>query len=339
MTDSDFEPSDQKPSYDKLILERILTDPWYMRITQLLSTAVTTTNRFYQANNIAPVLVPITTGVATSPAGLGSDSKPVMVELFGERTYLADSMQFYLEAVLRHGSRGVYYIMPTFRGEQHDASHLNQFFHSEAEIVGDLDDVINLAEQYVLALARGVLEGPWIQDESSDKDRWAHVRRLEGRSFPRITYAEALRELRSEPQSTMHPSGQRVITRRGEEQLVEWLGDGVWLTHPPAMLAPFYQRTRLDGTAEAADLILQYAGEVLGCGARHETAREVRKALRDHHVDPQSYAWYVRMKELIPLQTAGFGLGLERWLQWVLRHEDIRDMQVIPRLAGVPSIL
>jgi asparaginyl-tRNA synthetase len=47
--------------------------------------------------------------------------------------------------------------MPSFRGEDADATHLCQFFHSEAEIVGGLDDVIRVVEDYIRFLAQRLL--------------------------------------------------------------------------------------------------------------------------------------------------------------------------------------
>jgi asparaginyl-tRNA synthetase len=90
--------------------------------------------------------------------GLGSDSLPVHVELGGVNTYLADSMQFMLELACRLTGRDCYYIMPSFRGEACDETHLSQFFHSEAEIRGDLADVMAVVDEYILHLAGGLLD-------------------------------------------------------------------------------------------------------------------------------------------------------------------------------------
>ncbi|KAK0138797.1 hypothetical protein N1851_024659 [Merluccius polli] len=64
--------------------------------------------------------------------GLGSDSEPVFVNILGQDVYLADSMQFVLEYFLRFQENllGTYYISTSFRGEDPDATHLNQFYHS-----------------------------------------------------------------------------------------------------------------------------------------------------------------------------------------------------------------
>lgn len=100
--------------------------------------------------------LPITTGSISSPMGLGSDSSPVQIEIDGKVTYLADSMQFILEYGCRM-THGVYYIMPSFRGEHADERHLCQFFHSEVEIPGILDDIIQLAEAYIVHLAKSII--------------------------------------------------------------------------------------------------------------------------------------------------------------------------------------
>src|SRR6476646_3425695 len=105
--------------------------PWYRTISVLLSEIYFLTYEFYREQGFRCAPLPITCGSISSPMGLGSDSLPVSVDLFGERTYLADSMQFHLEYLLRQGAKGVFYIMPTFRGEDPDHRHLNQFFHSE----------------------------------------------------------------------------------------------------------------------------------------------------------------------------------------------------------------
>lgn len=62
-------------------------------------------------------------------------------------------MQFLLEYGLRFKGRGAFYIMPTFRGEILDKRHLNQFYHSECEISGSLEDVMTLSEEYVKFVA------------------------------------------------------------------------------------------------------------------------------------------------------------------------------------------
>jgi asparaginyl-tRNA synthetase len=129
------------------------------------------------------------------------------------------------------------------------------------------------------------------------------------------------------------------LTRKGERALMERVGGVVWVTHPQHLAVPFYQAFSPDSerTAEAADLLLGI-GEVVGCGQRHKTAEAVEHALRMHEIDREPYEWYIKMRQEHPLQTSGFGIGIERYLCWLLRHGDVRDLQLLPRLNGIQVI-
>ena len=318
--------------------EAAIAQPWYRLITHVNATLVNATFDFYRQQEIIPVLMPITVGSISSPMGLGSDSLPVEIELFGEPTFLADSMQFQLEFFLRHGIEGAFYIMPTFRGEDPDVTHLNQFFHSEAEIVGGLDDVIVLVENYLRSLTIAMCATPLVDNISQVAGGVAHLEYFQSLSeFPRITFAESMKFLGDE-YFTRSPEGIPLITRLGEKKLIDHFGV-VWLTHFPRLIAPFYQAKSTNGlTVECADLLIGI-GETVGCGERHATGEDVRLGLEEHQVPVAEYEWYVQMKNKYPLRTAGFGLGLERFLLWVLQHNDIRDLHVMPRLKNTKSWL
>jgi len=51
-------------------------------------------------------------------------------------------------------------------------------------------------------------------------------------------------------------------------------------------------------------------------------------------VDPADYGWYLEMKRDYPSRTAGFGLGLERFLMWCVGGKDIRDFCLLLRDAS-----
>ncbi|MEU0086195.1 amino acid--tRNA ligase-related protein [Streptomyces sp. NPDC006274] len=114
-------------------------------------------------------------------------------------TYLPDSSQFVLEYGMRLAPGGCYNIMPSFRGETPDETHLNQYSHSEAEIPGGIDDLIDYVEGYVKALAKAALEtyGDRIAPAAGDT---SHLSRMAGHQghFPRITFEEAVILLKGE---------------------------------------------------------------------------------------------------------------------------------------------
>jgi aspartyl/asparaginyl-tRNA synthetase len=294
------------------------------------------THDFFRERGFLPALLPITCGAVSSPIGLGSDSLPVEIDLFGARTFLADSMQFHLEYVLRQHPQGVFYLMSTFRGEDPDARHLNEFFHAEAELVGGLEDVMTLVESYVVWLTRRILRdlSPALEGDIGGVDH-LHALLAREQRFPRIKFQDAKRLLGKNPTYyTERAPGILSISREGEQRLMSEHHGFVWLTHMPHLAVPFYQALDADGEhALCADLLFGI-GEVVGCGERHSNASAVDAALSRHGVSAKDYAWYLRLKEEYPLRTAGFGLGMERYLLWVLKHDDIRDIHLITRLKG-----
>lgn len=281
---------------------------------------------FYSKKDIHWLSAPITTGTISSPMGLGSDSIPVKISIDGHETYLADSMQFLLEYGCRIFKKGCWYIMPTFRGEEVDSRHLKQFFHSEAEIPGNLEDIINLAENYIKYLVTK------IQNLLGER---RHLSRILGHEIPKITFDEAAKIISDD--KIEHHETWRNLTREGEKDLIQYFGGPVWITHYDKDAVPFYQFSK-NGKASNADLLMGI-GETVGCGERWKNADEVLNALRYHEIDEFKYQWYIEMKKSFPLKTSGFGMGIERFLLFILEKNDIRDIQVFRRFNDGKDIV
>lgn len=311
-----------------------INDRWYQTIAKLEDLICYETACFYHKAGIQSMFLPVTTASVSSPMGLGSDSLPVSVDLFGVKTYLADSMQFMLEYSIRMLHRGAYYIMPTFRGENADERHLCQFFHSEAEIPGGLDDVIHLVETYIKYLSRAILDR-YEQELEECAGTVGHIEQLLSlNKIPEISFRDAVELLKDDPRYILHhDEGFRTLTSAGEKALIHHFGGFVWLKYFDAVSVPFYQKDLDDISAMNADLLFGI-GEVVGSGERHETGQNVRTALARRNVAEEDFAWYIKMKDMFPLQTSGFGMGIERFLLWLLKHNDIRDCQIIPRFNG-----
>lgn len=316
----------------------LLGNPWYRLLVELQHQLTVATHAYWAERNCRTLHLPITTHSISSPMGLGSDSLPVEVELCGVRTYLADSMQFMLEYGCRLSEDGAFYLMPSFRGEPADSTHLCQFYHSEVEIRGGLDEAVLSAEGYIKAMATRILEScSEALDEHASGTK--HIHDFVANNVARITFDEAARRLQGQPGLITQQQGWRNITRRGEQALMADLGGPVWITHWDHLAVPFYQAFDAEDPSKAlnADLLLG-AGEVLGLGERHATGAQVRNALELHQVSADPYQWYIDMKDSHPMQTAGYGLGVERFLLWILGHDDIRDLQILTRFNGQANI-
>lgn len=282
------------------------------------------------------MFLPMITNSISSPMGLGSDSKPVEIEINGKKTHLVDSMQFYLEYACRLHNRGCYYLAPSFRGESSDNRHLNEFFHSEAEIIGDLDFTIGFVENYIRSLCKDFLTNSTedINNLTSNTDHITKFLRL--KSVPRCTFEDAVSILKNNPLYVInHNNKYRTITKEGEKRLISYYKGFVWLTYPDYLAVPFYQKYQKEDMKKAvsADLLMGI-GETIGAGERIQTGENLIKSLKYHNVQKNNYIWYIKMKDQKPLQTSGFGMGIERFLLWLINHDDIRDIPIFPRLEN-----
>lgn len=312
-------------------LKTLLSDPWYRVLNKVFSQILTSTHDFYNKEGIEPTVFPITTGSVSSPMGLGSDSSPVEVEIKNHKVFLADSMQFSLEIGARLNKKGSYYVMPTFRGENTDSRHLNEFVHSEVEIKGDLNDIKDLAERYIKHLILGLLEN-CESEIVSVVGSSEHLKAALNRQFPSIRFEDAQKEL-SNTEGALETSdcGEQVITSIGEKELIKRFGDFTWLTNMPWLIVPFYQAKEVDTKYSMTADLLGGIGEMLGSGQRVLTNQDVDESLNFHQIDESGYLWYKEMRDIQTIQTSGFGLGTERFLLWALKHNDIRDCTLLLR--------
>ncbi|RWA08957.1 hypothetical protein EKO27_g6154 [Xylaria grammica] len=327
----------------------VLQHPWYQKLFFTQDAIFHASVAFFQKRlGYKYCFVPVTTNAVNSPMGLGSDSDPVPILFLGQKTHLADSMQFSLEYFLRiaDGVPGVYYINTSFRGEDPDAMHLNQFYHVECELLGPFSEGIRVAETYVTNLVSTLLQDhkELVETVAGTTDHlvaFLEHHRSHDCKLSQITVDDALGLPIMDATCWKYilapdPSRGRTITRAGELKLIEHFGGPVWLTEMDHLGGPFYQaftdETRQK--ARCADLLLGN-GEVLGLGERHVSAEHVRAALRQYEIPPGGYAWYGEIREQKAILTTGWGMGVERFLAWVFRHDDIRDMAIIPRMKGL----
>lgn len=316
---------------------RALSDPWYILIAEMQSNFFNATVDFYRSRRIYTLLLPMTTGSVSSPMGLGSDSTPVRIGIWDTETYLSDSMQFFLEYACRFFPNGSYSLLPSFRGESPDSSHLSQFYQSEAEVPGTFSDAITLAEDYIRYVSRHLFAGCDELLAHFEVDI-SHVSQL-GKStshIPQITLDEAQTLLRGKYIETDTSHGFRSLTRKGEQALIEEFSGPVWLTKLDHLAVPFYQGFVDDSlrSAAAADLLMGI-GETIGLGERHTTVAQLKRAFELHELDPKEYGWYMELRRDFPMATAGYGIGVERFFCWALNCADIRKCQIFPRMRGV----
>jgi asparaginyl-tRNA synthetase len=263
-------------------------------------------------------------------------------DFFGRPAYLTVSGQ--LQAEIFACSLGkVYTFGPTFRAENSNTSrHLAEFWMVEPEMAfHDLKDNMDLAEAFIKRILRDVLEhcaeDMQFFNERIDKELLGRLQGVVGSSFRRVPYTEAVEVLQKSGVTFEYPvAWGNDLQAEHERYLTEkHFQCPVILYDYPRTLKPFYMRVNDDGkTVAAMDVLVPGVGEVIGGSQREERLDVLEQRMKEQGLDPQAYWWYLELRRYGTVPHAGFGLGLERTVQFVTGMANIRDVIPFPRTPG-----
>jgi asparaginyl-tRNA synthetase len=288
----------------------------------------------------------------SSPMGPGSDSEAIEIQFGNNKTFLVDSSQFGFEPVLMNNFEKVYCYLPSMRGENPDKRHLNQFFHCEVELKGDLNMLIPQIEYFVKYLLKQMLKQKTLLKNLSSNYELSISKITNAlhtpNGFRHIKFDEAVSLLvqsncRNLINITDHGTD---ISSEGEMMLMKLMNarTPIWLTHFDRDRVPFYQKPDPANPIKVlnADLLFppmsseSFGGEVVGAGQRQDTVDEMYESIRRQGLSSDPYEWYIDLRRLKNYSmTSGFGLGVERFLAWILNKDDIKDLILYPRIKNV----
>ena len=202
----------------------------------------------------------------------------------------------------------------------------------------DLNDNADLAEDYVKHLIRYVLEHNTTDLEFFNK--WVDeglVDMLTGvaeSDFERITYTQAVDLLEKADESFEFPvAWGDDLQSEHERYLTEQVFKRpVIVTDFPFDFKAFYMRRNDDGkTVAAMDVLVPQIGEIVGGSQREERLDVLADSMRIKGMDEDHYWWYLDLRRFGSAPHAGFGLGLERVVQFTTGMQNIREVIPFPR--------
>ena len=265
-----------------------------------------------------------------TPAGSEGGSTLFEAEYFGRKVYLTQSWQLYAEALVLAMEK-IYYIGPSFRAEKSRTTrHLTEYWHAEMEQawVG-MDEVIKHAEGVIAHACQRVAEER--PDDVVAMGRTPGFLKAVRPPFEHLTYDEALKILRAKGVEVEWGKDLRTLEERA---LTEGKTKPIVVTHYPRISQAFYKAR----DPKHPDLILGFdviggdgVGEIVGGSERETDLETIKKALVEQGEDPKAYEWYLDSRRYGSVQHAGFGMGMERLIQWICKLEHIRDAVPFPR--------
>ena len=276
-----------------------------------------------------------------TPAACEGTSTLFETDYFGEKAYLTQSGQLYLEpACMAFGK--VYCFGPTFRAEKSKTRrHLTEFWMVEPEVAfAGLPEMMELAEDLISYLVARVLDRNREDLQALERD----TSKLQSivKPFHRMTYEEAAKML-SDP----------AVARRAAEQgappfvpgndfgvfdetvLTENVDRPVMVTHYPAEIKAFYMQPDPDNPSRAlcVDVLAPEGyGEIIGGSQRIHDHDLLLTRIREHTLPEEAFKWYLEIRKYGTVPHAGFGMGIERVVSWLGGVRHLREAIPYPRM-------
>jgi len=248
-----------------------------------------------------------------------------------QKAYLTQSGQLYVEANAMALGR-VYSFGPTFRAERSKTRrHLTEFWMVEPEMAyAGLDDVMNLAEDLIVAVIARVLERRQRELKVLERD----ISKLESvqKPFPRITYDDAVKSL--------HAKGLPIewggdFGGPDETTLSEQYDRPVMVHRYPAAIKPFYMKPdpeRAEVALGVDVLAPEGYGEIIGGGERLADLDLLLQRIKEHDLPQEAFEWYLDLRRYGTVPHGGFGMGIERVVAWICKLEHVRETIPYPRM-------
>ncbi|MDP6556997.1 MAG: asparagine--tRNA ligase, partial [Pirellulaceae bacterium] len=263
-------------------------------------------------------------------------------DFFDRPSYLTVSGQ--LEAEIYATALGkVYTFGPTFRAENSNTSrHLSEFWMIEPEMAFfDLTDNMVLAERFLKRIVSDVLAN-CIEDmeffaERIEKTAVTRLESLANSKFVRLSYTDAVEKLTGSGEKFEFPVtwGQDLQSEHERFLTEQEFSSPVILYDYPRTIKPFYMRVNDDDkTVRAMDVLVPGVGEIVGGSQREERLDILESRMRDQDLTPEDYWWYLDLRRFGTVPHSGFGMGLERVVQFVTGMANIRDVIPFPRTPG-----
>ena len=315
---------------DNLLQNRHLymRNPSVMAILRFRDLVLYTTRQWFFNNRFVEVTAPILTRMP-----LYDDGTAISLNVHDEQVYLTQCVGFYLEAAV-HGLERVYNIGPSFRGEESRSKrHLMEYWHIKAEMAwGNRDDIISLVERFIHDVTGDVRQ---MATEVSHTLGTKPIHDTINPPFPRISYRDAV--------SLLTGLGYPITfgTSLGSEEeavLSKNYSTPFWIVGIPRKIEPFPYVIDPDDheVTMTADLIASGGyGELLGVAEKISDPVMLMERMKEKGKwDNPNYEWLKDLRDFGCVPHIGFGMGVERYMRWVLGATHVRDMIPFPRIFG-----
>ncbi len=265
-----------------------------------------------------------------TPAAVEGVATLFEVPYFGDKAFLTQSGQLYVEATIAAFGK-VYCFGPTFRAEKSKTPrHLTEFWMVEPEMAFfDFEDNLKLQEEMITYIVKKTLQKRNRELKLLKRDV-KPLKKVEP-PFDKISYSEAIEMLqkaghRIEWGEDLGAPQEKFISLKFEKP--------VFVHRYPAKTKAFYMQPDPDNpeVALCADLMAPEGyGEIIGGSQRIHDLKLLEQRIEEFGLPKKAYEWYLDLRRYGSVPHSGFGLGIERTVTWICKLKHIRETIPFPR--------
>lgn len=255
---------------------------------------------------------------------------------FNRKTFLTVSGQLHLESMAQGNSK-VYTFGPTFRAENSKSVlHLSEFYMLELEesFIDTIEDVIGTISKMFKTVSKEFLDQSAedilrINKANKEFNLQEHFNWLE-KEFQVLTYKEAFDIVDRNKEKFRKPSTfEQGLSKEHELFLANHCQGPCYVIDWPKGQKSFYMRQKKSDAdiVEALDFLVPRIGEVAGGSVREDDY----ECLKARMPKDENLQWYLDLRRYGYVRTGGFGMGFERYLQFLLNITNIKDVIPFPR--------
>ena len=301
--------------------------PKVKAIFRIRSTLMNATREFLRKEGFVELSFPII--IATATEG-GAELFPVIY--FGKEAFLAQSAQLYKQSAVAAFGK-VFSIAPSFRAEKsRTRKHLTEFWQIDVEAaLITKKDLMDLQFRLVRYIVEKIVE----ENEKDLKilnlenlEPWDH--------YEVVSYDEAI----------------EILKRKGfkikwgddfgadeERALVKEFNVPFFIPEFPSSITAFYYMVdeKNPKIAHRIDMIGpgDYGVEWSSGGLREYNPNRLKKRMIELGLRPENFGWYLDMFNYGFPPHGGFGMGIERLLQTILKLDRIHEASLYPRTPDI----